>query len=277
MTVQLRFPGFRRKSLTVSYDDGPVFDERLIEILAEHGIRGTYNINSECMGDVPWRRLTRERALALYPRTGSEVAVHGARHLTLADVDEGRAMRELAVDRENLEELFGTVIRGMAYANGGAGEREAGLIEKAGLVYGRTTNATHRFDLPKNWRLLDPTCHHGDPMLTELCEKFLSDDPSVTYLPALRPQMFYLWGHSYEFNDNDNWEIIEDFAARMGGHREIWYATNYEIWKYVDAYHNLAFSAVGDRVENPTATDVCLETEKGKYLVPAGETVLLRD
>ena len=276
MTVQLRFPGFRAKALTVSYDDGPVFDERLIDILGARGIRGTYNLNSECMGDVPWRRLTWERALKLYPASGSEVAVHGARHLTLADVDEGRAMRELIVDRENLEQRFGIIVRGSAYANGGAGPREAELIARAGLVYGRTTNATHAFDLPKDWRLLPPTCHHGDPRLTELCEAFLEKDLSEGYLPGLRPQLFYLWGHSYEFNDNDNWEIIEDFARRMGGHREIWYATNYEIWRYVDAYRRLVFSAAGDRVENPTATDVCLLTEDGKYLVPAGETVVLR-
>ncbi|MCR4719216.1 MAG: hypothetical protein K5768_06260 [Firmicutes bacterium] len=28
--------------------------------------------------------------------------------------------------------------------------------------------------------------------------------------------MFYLWGHSYEFDNNDNWEVIENFAKFIG-------------------------------------------------------------
>ena len=31
-------------------------------------------------------------------------------------------------------------------------------------------------------------------------------------------------GHSYEFDNHDNWNVIEDFCAYMGGRNDIWYA-----------------------------------------------------
>lgn len=44
--TMMRFPGFRRKALTLSYDDGVVNDRRLIEIMNKYGLKGTFNLNS---------------------------------------------------------------------------------------------------------------------------------------------------------------------------------------------------------------------------------------
>lgn len=49
----------------------------------------------------------------------------------------------------------------------------------------------------------------------------------------------YVWGHSYEFDNHDNWNVIEDFCAYMGGRNDIWYATNIEIIDYMDAARRL--------------------------------------
>ena len=88
-----------------------------------------------------------------------------------------------------------------------------------------------------------------------------------------RPQLFYLWGHSYEFNDDDNWQIIEEFAQYIGGREEIWYATNGEIYEYVQAFNRLQFSANGNLIHNPSAIDVYLCHRGKNVLVPAGKTV----
>ena len=34
---QMRFPNFRKKAVTLSYDDGVKFDKRLMEIMDKHG------------------------------------------------------------------------------------------------------------------------------------------------------------------------------------------------------------------------------------------------
>ena len=36
--------------------------------------------------------------------------------------------------------------------------------------------------------------------------------------------MMYVWGHSYEFTADDNWELIEEFCRFIGGREDIWYA-----------------------------------------------------
>ena len=42
----MRFPGFLSKAFTLSYDDGPVWDRNLIEMMTKYGVRGTFNLNS---------------------------------------------------------------------------------------------------------------------------------------------------------------------------------------------------------------------------------------
>ena len=92
-----------------------------------------------------------------------------------------------------------------------------------------------------------------------------------------KPKLFYLWGHSYEFNDDDNWNVIEEFARCIGGHEEIWYATNLEIWEYVNAYNSLVRSAEGSIVYNPTAFDIYFINGEANtpYVIRPGETLKL--
>ena len=74
--VFTRYPGFRDKALTLSYDDGDKYDKRLIEIMSKHGLRGTFNISSSFMGSGGYK-LTREEVEALYLPSGNEIGVHG--------------------------------------------------------------------------------------------------------------------------------------------------------------------------------------------------------
>jgi hypothetical protein len=85
--------------------------------------------------------------------------------------------------------------------------------------------------------------------------------------------MFYLWGHTYEFDNENNWEIIEKFAQYIGGRENIWYATNIEIYDYVKAYESLQVSVDHSIVYNPSAMDVWF-SEGGKiYCVKSGQTI----
>lgn len=68
------WPGYRTKALTLSYDDGPLSDEKLLSILNRYGIRATFNLNSACMDEE--RRISLERICELYQ--GHELATHGA-------------------------------------------------------------------------------------------------------------------------------------------------------------------------------------------------------
>lgn len=269
----MRFPKGRAKALTLSYDDGTEQDIRLIEIMDRHGLKGTFNLNSGSFvpegtvypaGEVH-RKMTVRQVKEVYTDSGHEVAVHGLTHPFLEKLPENMAMWELLRDRENLENIFHTIIRGMAYPFGTYNDVVVECLKKAGLVYGRTTISSHSFGIPEDWLRLEATCHHNDPELMPLAKKFLEETPSHG------PWMFYLWGHSFEFEVRDNWEVIEEFAAFVGGREDVWYASNIQIHDYVQAYRHLEFSVDGMRVYNPTATELFFEKNGKEYSVLPGE------
>ncbi|MBQ2940990.1 MAG: polysaccharide deacetylase family protein [Clostridia bacterium] len=277
--IYMRFPGGKGKALTLSYDDGVGADLRLMKIMKKHGIKGTFNINSGLFapeGTVfedgkEQGRLTEELIRKNYDDPDFEVAVHGLYHIHLNHASSEEAITDIAEDRKNLEALFNRPVRGMAYAFGGYSEKVVSLLKSMGIAYSRTVVTTQRFDLPKEPLTLHPTCHHNNPRLAELCGNFLSG------VPRYEAQMFYLWGHSYEFDDDNNWNVIEDFCEKMGGHDDIWYATNIEIIDYINAYKSLIRSFDGKIIQNPTATDIYItENRSGKnYVIKAGETIHL--
>lgn len=213
--------------------------------------------------------------MELYTDSGHEVAIHGKQHLSLPEVSYAVATDEVLNDRIALEEMFGTMVTGLAYANGAYDDKTVEILKNCGVEYARTIIATESFAMPTDWLRLPTTCHHSHPKLMELARTFVEHEPRAYYW-SRTPMLFYLWGHSYEFNNEDEWQSIEEFAEYMGNREEIWYATNIEICHYVKAFESLQFSAQGDKVYNPSATDVYLNYFGKKILVEAGERVDLK-
>ena len=266
----LRFPDFKYKAVTLSYDDGMVFDEKLIGILDRYGLKCTFNLNSEFFANEPGgRRLTKELATELYLNSRHEVAVHGARHLSLAEVGTETATRDVIADRENLEKQFGRIIKGMAYANGSYNDTVVEILRNCGIHYARTVIATNGFDIPTDWLRMPTTCHHTAANLDELTNEFLNAKEAAYYW-GNSPKLFYLWGHSYEFNDNNNWEIIENFAKKVGNRDDIWYCTNGELYDYCKAYERLEYSVDGKTIKNDTTFDIYLCYYGKNLLAKAG-------
>lgn len=272
----MRFPKGLKKALTLSYDDGVEQDIELVRILDQHRIRATFNINSGLFakegmvypeGQIH-RRMPLSRAKALYGGSQHEVAVHGVTHASLPDLPPSAMTYEILKDRENLEHEFGGIIRGMAYAFGAYNDTAVDVLRSCGIAYSRTVHSTRDFSIPQDWLRLHPTCHHNDPQLTALCDRFLADEARFS------SKLFYLWGHSYEFEAEDNWNVIRAFCEKMGGHPDIWYATNIEVADYVHAWRSLRASADGRRLHNPTALRVWAEDNGSVYEIGPGETVL---
>lgn len=267
----LRFPGFQRKALTLSYDDGVQEDARLVGMLNQAGILATFNLNSGLFGQGGQHpRLTGEEALALYGNTRHEVAVHSYTHPFLEQLPAGMAAQEIIRDREQLETLFSRIVRGMAYPMGTYNDEVVGTLGGCGIAYARTTGDTRRFDLPGEFLRWHPTCRHADPLLPQLCADFLAQEPKWN------SRLFYLWGHSYEFAEQDNWDVMERFCQQMGGRGDIWYATNGEICDYLQAGRQLQTSADGSRICNMTAIPLYFETEDTQIRLDPGSCVTLQ-
>ncbi len=271
----MRFPDGKAKALTLSYDDGVQADIRLLKIFKKHGLKGAFNLNSKLFDCAEWHgRMDEEQTLKTFCDCGQEIALHGARHIFLDKAPLAEGVKEVADNRAYLEDKFGTIVRGMAYAYGAFNADIKRVLKDLGVAYARTTVSSHSFAVPDDWLELNPTCHHTEAEFARLADEFFSSSPQDA--PKHRePWLFYVWGHSFEFDDYDNWNVIEDFAARAEKHADsVWFATNIQIYEYVKAYEALVFSFDGERVYNPSAIPVWLELRGKIYRLDGGkETV----
>jgi peptidoglycan/xylan/chitin deacetylase (PgdA/CDA1 family) len=281
----MRFPEGRNRALTLSYDDGVESDARLIEIMQKNGLKGTFNLNSDIFAPegktyeagTIHRRFSRSLALECYRDSGMEVAVHGARHPFWEQQPSANAVWDIISDRQALETMFGRLVRGAAYPMGTFSKEVVEILRQCGIAYCRTTLSTHSFGLPTDdclsmpteWRLWHPTCHHNDARLMELAERFLQEKT------VYKPLLFYVWGHSYEFDRDNNWDVMEKFAAYVGNRENVWYATNIEIHDYMEAFSRLQSSVDLTRFYNPTVTPLWFEVSGKIHCLLPGETLVI--
>ena len=227
----------KNKALTFSYDDGVTQDIRLIEIFNKYNLKATFNIKSELLGnqgelvrnDVHITHNKNKPEDVKYIYDGHEIAVHTLTHPTLPKVeDDNEVIRQVEQDRLNLSELAGYEVIGMAYPGGGVNcdDRVAELIRNnTGVKYSRTITTTESFEPYTDiFQYKGTLYHHAQwDKLFEMGEKFLS-------LKGDTPQVFYIWGHAYEFDIYpERWEQFEDFCKMMSGKEDIFYGTNKEI------------------------------------------------
>ena len=130
-------------------------------------------------------------------------------------------------DRKNLESLVGYDVVGMAYPCGGVNNNDyvGEIIRNNTLIkYSRTITSTHNFDLQENLLRFNPTVYHHTEWDTmfKLAELFIN-------LKVDKPQIFYIWGHSYEFDIDNTWNRFEEFCRLVSNKDDIFYGTNREI------------------------------------------------
>lgn len=262
MKVYYCFPEGRFKALTMSYDDGRRQDERLVGIFNKYGIKGTFNLNFGLM-DRP-ERGDAGGIVQLYQ--GHEIATHTLTHPTIARCPLPLAAAEILEDRKGLEKLTGGVVRGHAYPNGSHSREVEELFASLGIAYGRVVESRADFELPDNPMEWHPTCHHKDPDLMKHGQ-WLLDFNKKQYL-----KLMYVWGHSYEFDNDNNWEVIEEFCKMMSGREDIWYASNIEIVDYMEVIRRLQFTGDSEGVYNPSAASAWLAVNDHKIVEVKGGT-----
>lgn len=277
MELLLRYPDWKGRALTFSYDDGTEQDAWLIEKLGQAGMRGTFNLNSGMFRPEErpksktalCRRLSAAEAKALYAAPHVEVAAHGRLHQRLECMTDAQQTYEFASDKAALEQLFGSIVYGGAYAYGTYSPQSPALLAACGLGYCRTVRDTEKFALPENFLTWNPTCRHTNPKLAALADQFLTEP--VT----LQPRLFYLWGHTFELERDNGWDGLEGFLHAMAHNDSVWYATNGEIYRYVRAFHRLETSSDGTLLYNPTVETLWLLAGSERHTLAPGELLCL--
>ncbi len=255
------------KAVTFSYDDGVEQDKRLIKLFDRYGLKCTFNLNSGFFGmkdsfkrtifgttnTVSHNKIPIDEVRQVY--INHEVAAHTVHHPTLRELTDEQIITEVSEDAVNLERVTGKKVQGLAYP-GGYGPADPILFEKltgnkyvpsegdklffknehrvsdlikhnTDIYYGRTTKSTHSFDLQDNLLEFNPTVAHRETAeRMELAKRFVE-------LETDKPQIYYIWGHSYEFDVSEKaWEDFERLCEFLSNRDDVFYGTNDEVFRY---------------------------------------------
>ncbi len=231
------------KAITFSYDDGVEQDKRLIKILDRYSIKSTFNLNSGLFNvyrshdatllgkSVTFHnyRIPIDEIKQVYEN--HEVAAHSVSHPNLTQITDDEVVYQMKEDAINLEKLTGNKMNGFAYPGGRPeyyDERVKRLIkDNTELYYGRTVKSNYSFDLQEDLMIFQPTVSHIDiEMREKLAREFLA-------LETDKPQIFYMWGHSYELDvDEKVWTEFERFCELIAEKDDIYYGTNDQVFEY---------------------------------------------
>ena len=275
-SVFMRYPGGRAKAVTFSYDDGCSADARLAALFDRYGLKCTFNFTCK-------DKFTDEEVKDIFLSKGHEIAVHGANHRPNGNQRPIEGIRDVLDCRLALEKKCGRIIRGMAYpdsgitlfGNFGNYAQVKNYLTELDIAYARTLSGDNdRFELPSDFHAWMPSAHHDNPGIMAYVDKFLALDLSTKAYHARRhPRLFYIWGHSFELDNKNNWDHMEELCRRLSGHGDVWYATNMEIFEYVEGYKRLVYSADGCLVYNPSLFSVWIDVDGVLHEIRPGETV----
>ncbi len=261
MAFVLLYPGFKKKAVTFSYDDGILQDKTTVSILKKHHRKGTFNLNYGQSGEEKIRNgidcshLDLKKDIRLYE--DREVASHTYSHPHREALSLDQQEEEFKKDILGLEGLTGRKVLGAAYPYGTYNRDTLKALENNDLAYCRTTKPTCSFHLPFDFLLWHPTIHHRDKRIYERLDSFHQTREELA--------LFYIWGHSYEFALDDNFFLLEDICSDLEKDNDIYYGTNAEIYGYVKSADRVYYRN-GEYI-NPSLRDVFLEDENGKQLL----------
>lgn len=263
---EMLFPGARKKALTLSYDDGMVYDRQLVDMFDRYKLKATFHLSSGRLGFTGEDEYVKEDEIEdLYE--GHEISSHFVNHPHPLQLNKGRLLNEVIEDKRKLEDLSGSIVRGMSYPYGEFSDEIVTVMESAGIEYSRTVNSTGNFSLPGDFLRWDPTCHHNDAHrhLDQFLNPFGYEDL----------MLYYVWGHSFEFHRENTWEMMEDFCRKVSGHEDVWYATNIEIKDYITAMRGLITNMEETLLYNPSGVTIFIETDGSVKTIGPLETLRL--
>ncbi len=304
MKIDLLFyPGWTRKSITFTIDDGNVrLDRKFLDITEPAGLKGTFNLKT------PLTRLTAEEYRDFY--RGYEISNHCKYHAypitertareiknelfdpETADPAYGYKTQEeglyrihtyawtyLATDdkymecvddcQKELEEVFGKgKIRGYVWPCGlQQNERVIEAVRSYGFQAVRRTGCEKDltgFALPADRMNWSYNADYQN--MTELGAKYEAypDDGELK---------FFCFGvHSHDFENAGRWDVLIDFCNRYGNRpNDFWYASVGEILDYEDAVN--AVEITETEICNPSPIDLYIQIDGKRQILPANSRI----
>lgn len=232
--------------ITTSWDDGHPFDNKLLELLVKYGIKGTFYIplaNAE--NEVMIRNQIQEISKF------QEIGGHTVNHIYLNKLNKIQASKEITDCKIELEQIIGKGVDAFCFPGGKYSQRDIQLVKQAGFCFGRTTSffdtglennniLMHTTVQVYNHRSIDLIKHGIKRMMIKEIfnsKAFIEYNRDFTHLShfflnKINSNVFHLWGHSWEIEQYNLWNQLEDLFRFMNQLKDIRYLTNTEVWNY---------------------------------------------
>ena len=239
-----------KKYFTLSFDDGLEQDKRVIRLMKQYGLKGTFNLNAglfgargevkgigtfsfqDCPEGVkhkwPFSYVPKDEVLQVYE--GMEIATHGFRHESLGAVSEDEMRASVDADKAGLEGLFGAPVVGHAYAQGSTSPAVQAYLKERGYRYARAVFPSGGYEFPENPLNFRPSTSIILKDAMKLVERFKREELQD------RDLLLYLWAHSYEMDyekGNASWDALERLFEAIAGRSDIVYCTNSEAFSHI--------------------------------------------
>ena len=223
--------------MTTSWDDGHPLDLRVAELLAECGLAGTFYVPRSNRRPVMSSSQIRDLSKTF------EIGAHTLDHLAIDDLSDLDARAQLSGSREWIEELTGRSCRVFCFPGGRFRSRQLQLVRQAGFQAARTVELLS---------IAKPVWVHGLQVIPTTVQAFPHDayayaknaakrlsTAHFVNLPAVlrskgwislakemlnrtieKGGVFHLWGHSWEIEEQGEWENLETLLKIMSSCRE---------------------------------------------------------
>lgn len=298
------FPGFVRKSITFTIDDGNLtLDKKFLDIVSPAGFRGTFNLCSDRNTTV-----TPEKLREFY--RGHEISNHCKYHTDLLPKEAYSSLTDEPFDARTADKtkIYPRGVEGLYYywnrswwSTGGdfshyrryerEGRRELEKIFGKGKICGYVYPDGDQ----KNARLkkyLESRGYYGLRITGCVGDStgfaFPADRTAWSYnanytnmeefgrryeqAPDDGKLKFFCFGvHSHDFENAGRWDVLEHFAAAYGNRPEaFYYAPVGELFAYEDAVAMLKITEEG--ILNPSDIDLYLTVDGVRVTLRAGKT-----
>ena len=294
------FPGWVRKSITFSIDDGNIeLDEKFMSITKPAKIKGTFNLDTPLREDVDYKSFYAGYEIAdhcfhhAYPLTANTrrpmkdgrfdpetadkaygyqdpdsedlVRIYTSKWAYMAPTTE-KYLRCAKRAKKELEEVFGKGrVRSYVWPYGYQENDEVNAaMRKEGYqslrIAGRVKDKTG-FAFPADRQSWSYNADHNN--LIELAKIYAAypDDGELKF--------FCLGVHSYDYEYNHRWNVLEEFCRDYGNRPDLfYYASVGDLFDYEDAVK--AVVVTESRIANPSTVDLYILLNGKKTILPAG-------
>ena len=270
--VRKLYPGGKTKAFNVTYDDGVLQDVRFIELLAQYGIKGTFNLNSGLMqNEFEWthecgmvvKRLPERAVVDLYQN--HEVASHTLTHPYMHNLSVEEIMHELVTDKMNLQKLFGRKIFGFAVPFDYYSDLIEQCVQNSGFEYARISEESYSYTPEAVYYRWKAGIFHLSAQLEDYVEGFLLTDEELAVCQIV--------GHTYDLDAEHMWDKMEAVFKKVATCDDVLPMTNIELVRYLKAMRSATVQE--DILVNNSDMDLWFDINgEVKVLHPDGHIVL---